>query len=792
MDTKAMAERINREREELLSTAPHMDTERVVFQLESYKETDGMPAELRRAKLIEKMCNEKTLFIDNNPIVGTVTKYKVGHYPFPEYSCRWMKKQTEFCGHLGSYGKTDEDAERIERAIEYWGERNTYYKTRKTVLDVLGEDINKISACGVWAEDSIQAPMIANPDYPNLLKAGLNGIIAEVEEEKGKLNPGDYESFPKWQFYNAVLICLRAVITLAGRYALLARDMAENERDPERKEELERIAERCEWVPANRPRTFHEAVQFVWFLQMVSWVETAVLTCVPARFTQYMYPFYKEDKGKGIITDEEVTQLLQLYFIKIQGLGEYVLPMRTFSGSSARLAMHLVLGGLTPDGKDATNELDFLVLEAHKRNMLPEPLTNLFYHNKLSEDFLLKCVDVIRTGIGQPAFFNTEVAIQQNLFHHGSEGITLEEARNLTIWGCVQNAVCGVSDTLWEGFFNMPKMLELALNNGKDPLNGRQIGPQNGSSFESYQELHDAVKKQFEHFFSLLRSVNRISWNVMRDIPVPWTSSLNPECIRKGKDLHEGGAKYSAGSSTVAVGMVDLANSLAAIKKLVFEEKKITLEQLKEALAADFKGSEEILQMCLDAPKYGNNDAYTDSITKEWYDIFWHKHREFPDDFLGRPIKPEALSVTTHAFLGSNTGALPNGRRARTAITDASVSAQPGTDTHGPTALINSAAQVLDCVRFGANHFNVKFHPSALEGLEGARKFLALVKTYMDLGGYHIQFNCVGGDKLKDAQLHPEDYRDLVVRVAGFSAFFIHLDKPLQDEIIKRTELKLD
>ena len=300
MTTQTMAERIKKERDELLSTSPHMDTERIVFQLESYKETDGSQPIIRRAKLFEKLCNEKTLFMDNNPIVGTVTQFKVGHYPFPEYSCRWMKKQKEFCGHLGSYGKTDEDAERIEQAIEYWGNRNTYYNTRKTVLEVLGEDINKISGSGVWAEDSIQAPMIANPDYHTLLKAGLNGIIARVEEKRSELNPGDYESFPNWQFYNAVLICLNAVINLAKRYAQEARAMAEKEADADRREELNKIAERCEWVPANRPRNFHEALQFIWFVQVACWMETAVLTCIPARFTQYMYPFYKVDKEKGI------------------------------------------------------------------------------------------------------------------------------------------------------------------------------------------------------------------------------------------------------------------------------------------------------------------------------------------------------------------------------------------------------------------------------------------------------------------------------------------------------------
>lgn len=370
--------------------------------------------------------------------------------------------------------------------------------------------------------------------------------------------------------------------------------------------------------------------------------------------------------------------------------------------------------------------------------------------------------------------------------------MTLEEARDTAVAGCIQTGICGKFLYYWETPFNAAKTLELALNNGTDPLSGKHVGPDTGEAenFKSYAEFYEAVKKQLEYFLPLYRKSVNISWNTFAEmIPVPFGSAFVHDCIRDGKDQVEGGTRYSDASGAIIVGGIDLANSLAAIKKLVFEDKKVTMKQLKDALAANFEGEyAAIQQMCLKAPKHGNDDEYADSITGKLYDDIYKIHSIYPKDFQGRTTAPVAFSLTSHAERGRYTGALPSGRKARVPLCDATVSAQAGTDRNGPTALVKSAAKAIDCVAWGGNHFNVKFHPAALEGNSGASKLLALTKTYMDMGGYHIQYLCISGDTLKDAQRHPENYRDLVVRVAGFSAYFIYLDKDTQNELIARTE----
>ena len=792
IETKPLSKRVARMKEEMLSLSPRVDTQRIKVTLEVYEKTKGQPPVILRAKVFEKLCLEKSIFIDDNPIVGNLTSYKYGGYLRPEISCGWMARMEAFSLPLGRAPITAEDKKWIHKAIEHWKGADVYSRTRNIMLQSDDIDISLIGKSGLATEITPGANMALAADFALVLNKGLKGIIAEIEEEKSKLDIGHFESLDKWHFYNAALICLNAVIKLAQRYASLAKEMHQKETDPERKQELERIAETLGQVPANPARNLYEALQAAWFTHLALWIENPSISATPPlRFTQYMYPFYQEDKRKGRITDEEAIELLQLYFLRLQGLTQ-VYPPLGYKYSSSRVAMNLTLGGLTPNGEDATNELDWLVLEAQQRLQIPEPLINVFYHNKLSEDFLLKCVDLIRTGIGQPAFFNTDVSVQRNLYYHGQQGMTVEEARDNSVVACVQNVIPGYSDVHWEGAINTAKFLELALNNGKDPLTGLQIGLEVGEidSFQSYQDVYQAVLKQLRHFVPLLRKASRVAWTVIRNFPQPVASTLVHDCIKKGKDLVDGGARYSEGSGYTFIGVVDLANSLAAIEQLVFKDKKVTLVELKKALDANFEGYEDIHRMCLNAPKYGNGDKYPDSLVKELYEICWQEHQRTPYDHLGRPIKPEAYSVTVHSDRGELTGALPNGRKARIALTDASVSAQPGTDKNGPTALVQSAATVIDTVRYGANHFNMKFHPTALAGADGARKFLAMIKTYMDLGGYHVQFNCVSGETLKDAQLHPENYRDLVVRVAGFSAFFITLDKTVQDEVIRRTELK--
>jgi formate C-acetyltransferase len=787
-EVQKFSDRVRREKEELFSAPPQIDTERIKILLEVYKETEGQPTAIRRAKLFHRMCCEKTIYIDGNPIVGTLTQYKYGGYPVPEFGCRWMKKADRFSLQRGLAPITEEAREWIDKAVEYWKDSNIYNRTRDVVLESRGVDLNVLAKCGVGTEFTVGGFMATFADYPKILNKGLKGIAADIESQKAKVDIGGPEGISMWYFYEAGLLAIDGLTKLAHRYASLAREMASKEADPERKAELERIAETCEWVPANPPRNFVEAMQTVWFTILGVWIESPmILSCPPCRFPLYMYPFFKRDKDQGKLTDEDTIELLHFFFLKLNGLAA-VLPPHGFAWSQSRIGMQTTLGGLTPDGEDATNELDFLILEAQNRIRLPEPLVNVVYHDKLSEEFLLKCVDLIGTGIGQPAFHNARVGIETQLLYHQ---MPLELARTMGIVGCVQAAVPGYEDGYWECRFNTAKLIELALNDGKDPLTGTQLGLQTGNAedFQTYDELYQAVVKQAQHFIPLMRDVSRVGWNVQRDFPLPFGSLLVNDCVEVGKGLVDGGARYSFGDGVVFVGVIDLANSLAAIKSLVFEEKKITMKQLKEALAADFEGHEEIQRMCLGAPKYGNDEEYADSIARGLYELCCQEHQRYPD-YLGRPVRPSAYSVTAHFALGRFTGALSSGRKAGKPLCDATVSAQPGTDRNGPAALAKSAAKVLDPVKFGHNHLNMKFHPSALARLEGTRKLLALVKTYFDLGGYHVQFNCVSSDTMKDAQLHPDNYRDLVVRVAGFSAYFVTLDKEVQDEIIARTELQ--
>jgi len=786
-ERQQLSDRVKLEKEELLSALPQLDTERIRFLLDVFKETEGEPTIIRRAKFFHRLCTQKTIFIDNNPLAGTLTRFKYGGYPFPEVGCQWMERSNEFSLQRGKAPIPPEAKETIKQAVDYWRKTNIYNRTRDVVLQGLGVDINLLGKCGVGTEFTAGGFMGAFPDYAMVLTKGLKGIKTDIEIYKSRIVLGDPDSLDKWYFYEATLLCLDGFSKLAGRYASLSREMAAKEANPERKTELQRMAESCDWVPDNPPRDFREALQAVWFTGVGIWLEgPMILNAPPCRFPQYMYPFYKKDKERGIITDEEVIELLHFYFLKLNSLAA-VLPPHGFAWSQSRIGQQLTLGGLTAEGEDATNELDFLVLEAQKRIRLPEPLVNLVYHDKLSEEFLHRCVDLIRTGVGQPAFHNVRVATESHLLYHK---MTLEEARNIGIVGCVQGIIPGYEDGVWEARLNMAKIVELALNDGKDPVTGIQISVKTGTAdaFKTYGNFHQAVMKQLEYIVPLARQISRISWNIQRDFPLPFTSTLVHDCLEVGKNLTEGGARYPFGDGVNTVGLIDLANSIGAVKKLVFEDKKVTMKQLREALAANFEGYEDVQKLCLNAPKFGNDDEYVDSIVKELTAKFYKEHQRWPD-YNDRPVRPSAYSVTAHFALGRYTGALPNGRFSGKALCDATVSAQPGTDKNGPTALIRSAAGAVDTVKYGNNHLNMKFHPASLAGAVGARNLLSLIKTYFDLGGYHVQFNCVSAEALKEAQKHPEKHRDLIVRVAGFSAFFITLDKGVQDEIIARSEL---
>jgi len=782
-----LSERVLREKEELLAAPPQIDTERLEILLDIYRDTNLQPAIIRRATLFHHLCTEKTIYIDDNPIVGTLTKYKYGSYPLPEEGCGWMARTDEFALPRGKVKLTPEVRDCINRTIELWRNSNLFSLTREVALQAYGLDIRTFSKCGVWLEAIPGgAGHLTVPDYSLVLTKGLQGLIAEIEEQEAEMNTGEPGALDKFYFYQAAKLTLNGMILLAKRYASLAREMAEGEANVERKRELEEIADICEWVPANPARNFREALQSFWFTMLGVWLERpSALNSPPSTLTKALYPFYQKDKAEGRITEEAAIELLQLLFLKINQLA-YVLSPHAYRLNQGRLGQQLSLGGLTPRGEDATNELDWLVLEAQQRIRLPEPLVNLVYHDKLMEEFLFKCVDLIRTGIGQPAFHSSQTSIERHLFHHQ---MPIEEARTFTIAGCVQSSIAGYMDGYWETRLNVAKIVEFVLGNGKDPVTGIQLGLQTGDaeSFQTYEDFYQAFIKQMEYFVPLTHNVSRTAWSLQRNFPTPFGSSLINDCIGEGKDVSDGGARYSFGDGVCPVGVVDAANSLAAVKKLVFEDKSVTMGQLRQALEANFEGYEGIERMCLIAPKYGNDDEYADSIAQDIYEMCYNLQSK--TDYLGRPVMPSAYSVAAHAAFGELTGALPSGRKARETLVDASVSAQGGTDRNGPTALAKSAARVIDTVKYGSNHLNMKFHPTALKGRQGARNLLSLIKTYFDLGGYHVQFNCVSAETLQEAQRHPEEYKELIVRVAGFSAYFVTLDKDVQDDIIKRTEL---
>ncbi|NQT73382.1 MAG: hypothetical protein HQ553_11545 [Chloroflexi bacterium] len=785
-----LSERVAKAKESLLNATARIDIERDQAMQAAYAETDGLPMVIRQGRFFQKLCEDKTILIDDNPIIGTLTQHAYGSYPLMEIGPLWMKRVDEFRLPMDFAEVMPEEKEWIIKSVEYWRHRNIFSRTKKTVLDFLGVDIGTLQKCGIATEINPGGLMSGIPDYAWVIDTGLDAIIEQIQTRKKELDMGDQHESQQWQFLEGAEMSLKGLVTLAKRYAALAREMAANESDTERKKELEGIADICEQVPAKPARSFREAVQSAWFCVLGAWFQTPnIAVSAPARFAQYTYPLYKADNEAGRITEQEAIELIQFYFLRIQSLGQ-VLPPQGFKYSQSRVAVQLSIGGLTPEGDDATNDVDWLVLEAKRQLMIPEPLVALLYHDKLADDFLMKCVDLIRTGIGQPAIHDARKLVARNLYHR--EGISIEDARNQCVVACVQDAIPGYTDGFWEGNFNTVKMLELALNNGVDPLTGTQLGPQTGEAetFETYDQLYEAVLKQLEHFVAIIRQIGRIAWNIERDFPVPYCSALVHDCIEQGKDITQGGARYSLNNGTSFVGVVDLGNSLTAIRKLVYEDKKITMKELKDALAADWEGHEDILKMCLDAPKYGNGDDNVDEIVRELYRVCWDEHQKYKD-FLGRNIAPEAYSVSSHAALGELTGALPNGKKSRLAMTDASVSSQHGTDVNGPTALVKSAASVIDTEKYGTSHFNMRFHPTTLKGTEGAKKFLALMKTYFDLGGYHAQFNCVDAQTLKNAREKPEEYRNLIVRVAGFSAYFVLLDKIVQDEIIDRTELHM-
>jgi len=818
-------ERVRLARQRCLEAQQIADPSRAYLLTEWYKKTEGKykPTILRKAEALRHIFENIPVAIrEGELIVGVQSKYIRGGQLFPDIYGGWMVDEfnksmpgetgTEGAdasilgtsgGSLGTHNFAtvtlyDHDREMTWEAIDYWKDKG---------LEDIVPDYLKI----FWGEENYEKLKLAREvqfvsqslregqegrnvaDYQRVLNEGLNGIISASKEKLNSLGVLTSEDYEKACFYRAIITALQGVIEWAKRYAAEAKRLAQAESDDKRKKELEEISEICEWVPANPARTFREAVQSYWFIFLAPHFEIHGQGNSPGRFDQYIYPFYKADIEGGKISREEALELLELLTIKhTEMVSSATCPYYSgIGGGGGHFADNMILGGCTADGEDASNEISLLMMDAILNTRTVSPLVNVRWNNKLNEDFLKKTVEMIKAGFGMPALYGDDVAISHFTSYCGA---SLEDARDWSLGGCVEMSLGQNSGSMMlPAWVNAAKGFELALNNGVDPVTGKQVGPETGNTEDmtNIEELKEAFGKQSDYAIRLIKDYFGIQMSLYsRMLPPILASAFTNDCIEKGKTAMDGGARYHHSSAMLVAGMIDVANSLAAIKKCVFDDKLFSIKELKEALKADFKGEsyEWVQKKLLEAPKFGNDDDYVDSIAVELYKDFVEDVYRYQNwQGQGHTHMPTALSVGIHGILGKFCGALPEGRNAGVALSDASLSPHGGTDIKGPTAVIRSATKI-DSVPFQATQLNMKFHPGLLRGKDGSRGLLSLLKTYFDMGGYHIQFNVVDVKTLKDAQEHPEKNRNLIVRVAGFCAYFVELGPQIQEEIIRRTE----
>jgi len=826
------SDRIERLKEHLFATKPQIEADRAVLLTQSYMSTEGEPMVLRRAKAFKNILEYIPITIrPDELVVGAATKKPRSCQVFPEFSFSWLEEEfdTVETRSADPFYISEETKRTLHEVYKYWGGKTTSelassYMAPETLLAME----HNIFTPGNYFYNGVGHVTVK---YDEVLRIGYKGILDRVRKEKEKMNFGDADYNTKSAFLEAVEISLEAVIYYAKRYAKLALEMMDKETDPVRKKELAIIAYNCSRVPENGAETFYEACQSFWFIQMLLQTESSGHSISPGRFDQYMYPYYKKDIENGTITQEEAQELIDCVWIKLNDLSKCrdAASAEGFAGYS--MFQNLIAGGQTEDGRDATNALSYMCLEATLHTNLPAPSLSVRVWNGSPHDFLLKAAQVTRTGVGLPAYYNDEVIIPALM----SRGVSLQDARNYNIIGCVEPQ-CPGKTWGWHdaAFFNMCRPLELVFSNGKD--NGVQISPATGDidTFKTFDDFKNAYQKQMDYMISLMvNSNNAIDLAHAERAPLPYLASMVDDCIARGKTPEQGGAIYNF-TGPQGFGIANVADSLYSIRTLVYEQKKYTLRQIKDALDNNYGileiDDEKALLAANETAKAlraAGKDVTQDQITDIYNKIKaeglvvneqYHKIREdilalnkFGNDiddvdalareaayYYTRPLETYKNTrggmfqaglypVSANVPLGAQTGATPDGRCAKKPVADG-VSPSAGYDTHGPTASANSVAKLDHGIASNGTLFNMKFHPSALEGAAGLESFVALVRGYFDQKGMHMQFNVVSRETLRDAQKHPEKYRSLVVRVAGYSALFTTLSKSLQDDIINRTE----
>jgi pyruvate formate-lyase/glycerol dehydratase family glycyl radical enzyme len=756
----------------------------------SYQETSGLPPAIRKAKAFEKIVTEIPIYIEEDDLLAG---RRTGGDPMdfdwnPELSGSWVIEEIDAGVYPMDVRKEDMDG--IREICAYWKGKCLQDAFTSWLDKSLMKETEEIAETdkGAWVYYVLNSMSLERGhqamNYDKVLKKGLIGVLAEVEAELQSTPIKDEASYQKTNFLKGLIIVLKAAIQYAKRHAALARELA-GKAEGKRKAELEKLAGICDRIPENPARTFHEAVQTAWFLRLYENWEGSGPNTSPGRLDQYFYPYYKRDIEEGRLTREEAIELLECYRVKMSTFRSHERAVRRDLISEAQY-LNVTLGGQTPDGKDATNEVSYLFLEAALRTRTPHPTLSIRYHDQLPEDFAIKALEVIKLGLGYPAFFNDKSHIPYLL----SNGYSMETARNYCLGGCVHPQIPGESGPVHALFLCAAKCLELALHDGVDPRTGKTVGPRTGKfeDFKTFDQFVEAYKTQVGYFAQKGTYMIELIQHFRADyMPMMFNSALIDDCTKRGKSALDGGARYVSYIVT-PVGVIDSADSLAAIKKSVFDEKRLSQRELMDALAANFEGKKNIQRLLLSAPKYGNDDEYVDTIAGDIYAWMGELIAKI-DAPYGRKWTLGPYSVTTHSAFGKRIGARPNGQLAGLALADGSASPCQGADRNGPTALINSAGALKQTPLF-CTLLNMKFHPSALKTREDLAKLYSLIRVYFDCGGKHVQFNVVDKKSLVAAQENPDLHRDLVVRVAGFSAYFTELARHLQDDIISRTEFQ--
>lgn len=826
-------DRIKRLIENLFAKMPEIESARARLITESYQSTESQPVIIRRARAFEHILKNIPIIIrEEELIVGSTTLAPRGCQTYPEFSCEWLEAEfdTVETRSADPFYISEETKKILKEANSYWkgkttSELATSYMEPETLLAIE----HNMFTPGNYFYNGVGHVTV---QYEKVLAVGYEGIRAQAEAELASCDPGDGNYITKSRFLQAVMISCDAAMAYALRYAGLAEEEASRCSDERRRKELLKIAENCRRVPAKGAQTFYQACQSFWFVQQLLQIESSGHSISPGRFDQYMYPYYSKDISQGTLEKEFAQELIDCIWVKLNDLNKCrdAVSAEGFAGYS--LFQNLIAGGQNKDGVDVTNDLSFMTIQASMHVQLPQPSFSVRVWNGSPHEFLIKAAELTRTGVGLPAYYNDEVIIPslQN------RGLSLEDAREYNIIGCVEPQKAGKTEGWHDAaFFNMCRPLELVFSRGKDK--GIQIGPVTKpvEEMQDFEEFYDAYKTQMNEMIRLLVNAdNAIDVAHGERCPLPFLSSMVDDCMKRGLSVQEGGAVYNF-TGPQGFGVANMADSLYAIKKLVFEEKKVTLKEFREVLAVNYgKGltrdmlqtmtsqialelqrtgqkvgekeieaimktvvetasmpaikekGERLLKLIEEIPKFGNDIPEVDAFARDVAYTYTRPLQEYKNP-RGGSFQAGLYPVSANVPLGAQTGATPDGRLAGTPVADG-VSPSAGKDVNGPTAAANSVARLDHFIASNGTLFNQKFHPSALSGREGLEKFVALIRSYFDQKGSHMQFNVVSRETLIDAQKNPDQYRHLVVRVAGYSALFTTLSRSLQDDIINRTQ----